>query len=361
MTREQTEPRGKLPSYRSRALLSAICITACLCWVSPVCSASSAGLVVVPHPIAQPGLSYFKLSARSGRTTQVGTIELRNPTARALRVVLAPVDGATLDTLGSTYRPHGSRTHGSTRWLRLARHTIVLSAHGGAVVPVAIRIPHGVRSGDYLSGVSIEALHQGVDRTSRRGVAIANVVRYAIGVEITLPGTRHPLISFTGAELERRPTGLTFLLDAHNSGNVILQGVHGHVTITRSGHVILSRAIAPGTFLAHTAIAYPEPSFGQTPPEGTRYRISAWLRYRGGIARLQETVTFGHRAAILQQRYDPRIHIRPGTAWWKAVLLAAALVYGLLTTVLLLRRRSREPAAPGPRAGDNASHSQLET
>jgi hypothetical protein len=346
-------------SSRSRAFPALACIAACLCWTSPACSASSAGLVVVPHPISQPGLSYFKLLARPGRTMRVGTIELRNPTARALRVVLAAVDGATLDTLGSTYRPYGSRRHGSTRWLRLLRRAVILPARGRAVVPVAIRVPRAVRSGDYLSGISIETLHQRTRANPRRGISIASVVRYAIGVEITLPGPRHPLIRFTGATLERRPSGLAFLLDAGNRGNVILQGVHGHVRITRAGRAILSRPIAAGTFLAHTAIAYPEPAFGETPAEGTRYRISAWLRYPGGIARLDETLIFGHRAAILQQRYGTHTRAHAGAAWWKAALLAAALVYGLLTTILLLRRRSREPAAPRPRAGKASPHNHL--
>jgi hypothetical protein len=293
-------------------------------------------------------LSYFKLRARPGHTVRAGTIELRNPTSTTQRVVLAAVDGATLDTLGSTYRPPGSRPHGSTLWLRIAQHTVAVPARGSAVVPIAIAVPRGARAGDYLSGVSIEALHQHTPSPSRQRMSIASTVRYAIGVEISLPGPRHPLIRFTAAKLESEPAGLVFTLDAGNLGNAILLGVHGHVRISRAGRTVLSRPIDPGTFLAHTAIAYPVPAFGQRPSEGTRYQIEAWLRYRGGIARLDTTVGFGHRAAVVQQSYGGHAQAagKATVAWWKAALLAAALLYGLLTTILLLRRRRRDKTAP---------------
>jgi hypothetical protein len=333
---------------RARATIVLVCAAVCLCGTAAAQSAGPAGLVVIPHPASRLGLSYFKLGARPGQKVQAGTVELRNPTARTQRVVLAAVDGVTLDTLGSTYRPPGSRSHGSTLWLRIARHTVAVPARGSAVVPIAIAVPRGARAGDYLSGVSIEALHQRVPSSSRQRMSVASAVRYAIGVEISLPGPRHPLIRFTAAKLASEPTGLVFTLDAGNLGNAILLGVHGHVRIARGDHTILSRPIDPGTFLAHTAIAYPVPAFGQQPGEGTGYQVRAWMRYRGGIARLDTSVDFGHRAAVLQQSYGGHAQAggKAAVAWWKAALLAAALLYGLLTTILLLRRRRRREETP---------------
>lgn len=323
------------------------CVAVCLCWTGAAQSAAPASLVVIPHPASRLGLSYFKLSARPGQKAQAGTVELRNPTAKAQHVMLVAVDGATLDTLGSTYRPPGSHPYGSTRWLRIARHTVAVPARGSIVVPIAIVVPRGARAGDYLSGVSIEVLHQHVPSSSRQRMSVASVVRYAIGVEISLPGPRHPLIRFTGAKLQSEPAGLVFALDAGNLGNAILLGVHGQVRIARAGRTILSRQIQPGTFLARTAIAYPVPAFGQRPSEGTRYQIQAWLRYRGGIARLDTSVGFGHRAAVVQQSYNghARAASKAAIAWWKVALLAVALLYGLFTTILLLRRRRHDKTA----------------
>ena len=292
------------------------------------------------HPTAQPGLSYFKLQARPGHSEPAGAIELRNPTAERLGVLLTPVDGNTLSTLGSAYAPPGSRRHHATLWLRVGRRGVSLAPGRGVIVPVSVVVPRGARPGDYLSGVSIETLHQHVHSAAHKGLSIASVVRYAIGVEVSLPGPRHPLIRFTGAQLARQPAGVTFLLLARNSGNVILQGIQGYVRISRAGHRVLSRPIGPGTFVTATRIAYPLPAFSETPTEGTCYRISAWLRYAGRIARLHTPVCFGHHQAVIQQQYGgPPVAAGGGTAWWKIALLVAAILYGLLVTILLLRRR----------------------
>jgi hypothetical protein len=263
-----------------------------------------------------------------------------------LRVALAAVDGQTLDTLGSAYAPAGSPAHGSTRWLRVGSPSVTLAPGRRAVVPISVAVPGTAAPGDYLSGVSVEALNQRPRHTARGRMSIASVDRYAIGVEVSLPGARRPAIQFTGAALEREPSGLTFLLAARNTGNVILQGVHGWVRIARAGHTVLSRPLETGTFVTSSKIAYPVPAFRETPTEGTRYTISAWMRYPGGIARLNTAVSFGHRQAVVQQQYGGPPATQSGTAWWKIALGVGAILYGLFTTVLLLRRRERPARNP---------------
>lgn len=317
-----------------------------LCWTSPAFAATPPGLLVTPISAAGPARDYFKLQVTPGQSGKAGAIELHNPTAKTLHVALAAVDGQTLDTLGSTYAQAGSPVHGSTRWLRVGSSNVTLAPGGSAVVPVSVVVPATARSGDYLSGVSIQALNQQPQSVARKGVSIASVDRYAIGVELSLPGARHPAIQFTGATLERQPSGLAFLLAARNSGNVILQGVHGWVRVMRAGHTVLSRPLETGTFVTASKIAYPVPAFGEKPSEGTRYAISAWMRYPGGIARLNTAVTFGHREAVVQQRYGGPSATQQGTAWWKIALVVGAILYGLTTTVLLLRRRMRPAGNP---------------
>jgi hypothetical protein len=313
----------------------------------PALAGASRGLIVVPHTASEPGLSYFKLSAQPGSAAQAGTIELRNPTAKRMRVVLTPVQGETLSTLGSSYAPPGSRPRGAALWLRLGTRAATLSPRSRIVVPVSVIVPHGAQPGDYLSGVSVESLDQRPGTVKTRGASIASVSRYAIGTEVSLPGPRHPLIQFTGARIRREPSGLTFALMARNDGNVILQGVHGQVRLTRGGRVVVSRPIEAGTFIARTAIAYPVNAFRETPREGTKYRITAWMRYQGGIARLDTTVTFGRRAAAAQQRYGGPSAAGAGgsgTAWWEIAGIVAAILYGVITTILLLGRKKRDTA-----------------
>jgi len=341
--------RGRSPSTSRRAwplvalafgALLAPAFAAALPWTAPARAASSPSLVVMPVPASGPALSYFKLSIGDGQAARAGTIGLRNPSATPMRIVLDPVDGQTIDTLGSTYAPPGSRANGPARWLRIGRRAVTLAPGQTTAVPISVAVPRTAQPGDYLAGVSIEALHQQAQSVKRHGVSIASVERYAIGVETSLPGARHPAIRFTGATLQRQPAGLTFLLQARNSGNVILQGVHGAVRVTRAGRTVLSRTLGPGTFVTGSRIAYPVPAFGQTPPQGTRYRIVAELRYPGGVARLDTTVVFGHRAAVIQQQYGGPRAPGDGTAWWKIALIALAILYGIVTTALLLRRRA---------------------
>jgi hypothetical protein len=330
-----------LSTSRGAWALLALSFAAALPWTAPARAASAPGLVVMPVPASGPALSYFKLSVRHGHAARAGTIGLRNPSAKPLRVVLDPVEGLTINTLGSTYAPPGSHANGPARWLRIGRRAVTLAPGQTTAVPISVAIPGTAQPGDYLAGVSVEALHQQAQTVKRRGVSIASVERYAIGVETSLPGTRHPAIRFTGAALQRQPAGLTFLLQARNSGNAILQGVHGAVRVTRAGRTVLARSLGPGTFVTATSIAYPVPAFGQTPPQGTRYRIVAELRYPGGVARLDTTVVFGHRQAVIQQQYGgPRAPGGGGTAWWKIALIVLAILYGIATTALLLRRRA---------------------
>jgi hypothetical protein len=335
-----TRPGRLVPgSSVPRALLVVAVAAAGLFWAPSALSAPPSGLLVSPRSVSQAGLGYFKLRAQPGYAQQAGTIELRNMSATRLRVALSAVDGETLSTLGSGYAPPGSRAHASTLWLRLGRRLVGLSPGESVAVPISVRVPAAARPGDYLSGVSVEALNQRTRSVRRKGVSIASVDRYAIGVEVSLSGARHPLIRFTGARIERQPAGLTFELLAGNRGNAILQGVHGWVHITRAGHTIVSRPIEAGTFVTHTGIAYPVTAFGQHPSQGTRYAITAWMRYPGGIARLNTTVAFGHREAVIQHQYGGSPPIHGGTAWWKIVGIVAVILYALFTTALLLRRR----------------------
>jgi hypothetical protein len=305
------------------------------------------GLVVIPRSSTNPDLSYLKLEGAAGQTLQAGGIELANPSDQTMRVALAPVDGRTLDTLGSSYEPSGSALHGSTRWLALGAHTVELAPHEHRLVEVAVRVPSTAKPGDTLTGVSVEELGQEVRvRSAGRGASTASVVRYAIGVEVSLAGPRRRLVRFTGASVRRDPAGPTFELAARNAGNVILQGVRGNVRVLRGGRVVVSRSIAAGTFLAGTGISYPVPALRQRPPEGTRYRVQATLRYPGGVARLNKTVTFGHAAAVVAARFGGSAAGGGSGDWWKLALIALGAMYCLVTTAMLLRRRSRGGGAP---------------
>lgn len=336
---------------RLGALLLAWTLTLCAgCAVATdAAEQATSDLVVIPRPAAPTGMSYFLLAGRPGKKSAAGELELANRGHRRLTVALAAVSGETLDTLGSTYATPAPRRRGPARWLGALPRRLSLAPGETRSVPVTVAVPRGARPGDYLAGISVEAVGQAAETSSVRGGASAAVtLRYAVGVETRLPGPRRPLVHFTGAELRREPSALTFLLDAANVGNVILQGVHGRVRISRDGRTVLSRPLPAGTFVTGSRIAYPVPAAGQHPPEGTRYRIQAWLRYRGGIARLDTGVVLGHRAAALARRYRaPEPGHGGGLPLWAGLALALMAIYGALVTLVLIRRRRRDRPAAG--------------
>jgi hypothetical protein len=300
-------------------------------------------LEVSVRPAWGAPLSYFKLSARPGHTTDAGQIVLINRSSKHIRLTIFPVDSQTSDTLGSAYGLPGALHQTATHWIGLSRRTVRIAAHQQTAVSVSVKVPRHGKPGDYLSAISIEVPSSLRARAPSRRVSIVNTERYAIGVETTLPGRRRPLIQFTGASVKRDPAGLSFLLDAGNPGNVILQGVHGWARVTRGKRTVAHTPIGPGTFVRGTSIQFPLRALHETPSQGTTFHVSALMRYRGGVARLEQNVTFGHRQALVQQSYGgPRV---PDTApWWRWPLIALASL-AVLGTLLLLLWRRRGPSS----------------
>ena len=338
--------RGWWMSHRAWALV-ALALAGGLCEVAPARAAATPSLIVIPNPASGPSLSYFKLSIGHGHLARAGTIGLRNPTGSPLRVALDPVAGKTIDTLGSTYGLRGSGASGPASWLKVGRRTVTLAPGETAVVPVSV-LAHTAQPGDYLAGIAVEQLGQQAQRAARRSVSVASVVRYVIGVETSLPGPRHPLIQFTGARLERQPSGVTFLLDARNRGNVILQNVAGSALITRGSRVVARVSLGPGTFVTGTSIAYPILTPRERPRRGTVYRVRAYLRYVGGTARLDTLVRFGRADALREQLYGgPKAGTSSGLPGWLVAVLSV-LGAGLLSlgAVFLVRRRRAGARSP---------------
>jgi hypothetical protein len=291
---------------------------------------------------------FFRVDARPGALANAGRLVVRNQRGRTIRVRVDPLDAVTASTLGSAYELRGSRVHGSTHWLRLGARTLTLAPREEVAVPISITVPSVARPGDYLSGIGVQPAGKASETSPRKGVAVAAVQRYAVGVEVRLPGARHPKISFTGARVERDPSRLVFLLAARNSGNVILKDVHGSARVTRGARRVAATRIRPATFVSHTGIEYPVFAPGEEPRNGTTYRVRAVMRYRGGVARLDTLVRFGRRQAVAQEHFGgPKADA--GSSWWKWALAAlaglAALALAAAALVAARRRRRRGRAA----------------
>ncbi len=291
----------------------------------------SPAVTVEVHQASAVPSSYFRLFAEPGRTKSAGSIQLLNRTGHAVLVTLNPVDGITTNTLGSAYASSGNAIHESARWLRLGSRQVRIGAGSSSSVAIAVEVPRSAKPGDYLSGVAVQTVGQTYQTHPSHGLQIAEVYRYAVGVEVKLPGPRTPHLRFTGANLERAPSSIVFSLLARNDGNVILQNVYGHVLVTQGGRVVISAPIAPGTFVSHTEIQMPVLAAHEHPSEGTVYRVRAKLVYEGGVAYLDTLVRFGHHAALVQNEYTPK---PTGMSWITWALLGAGLA--LLAVLLII-------------------------
>src|SRR3954463_7426282 len=309
---------------------------------APCAAAAPPPITVAGHPPSAAGGSYFTLTGAPGATTRAGTLEIDNQRRKRVVVRLDAVAGLTASTLGSAYTTPDAAVSKQATWMQLPSRRVVLSPRGRAIVPVTVRVPDATPPGDYLSGVSVEALGQGRTTRMRGNIAVSSVQRYAVGLLVDLPGPRRSLIQITSARIAREPAGLSFYLHARNAGNAILKDVRGWVLITRGRRVVARTKIGPGTFVTGTSIDYPVLVPREQPREGASYRVRALMRYRGGIARFDNQVSFGHRAAQAQQDFGgrPLSDGRSGIPVWLVVVaFGVTALVGLLALLLFLRRR----------------------
>ena len=321
-------------------------VAGALAFVQSANAAPPPPMIVAVHPATGAISSYFQLGARPGHRASAGTLELRNRSNRRVTVLLDPVDSLTASTLGSAYQVRGMRVHGPARWIRLSRRRVVLAPHATANIGVSVLAPPGAVAGDYLSGVSVQALTRPQQIKLRGNVGISSIQRYAVGVLVRLAGPRHPLIRLTRASVDREPAGVTFFLFGRNPGNVILQNVRGSVEIRQGNRVVARSVIGPGTFVTKTSIAYPVLVPRERPREGAVYAVHAWMRYAGGIARLDTTVRFGHASALRQETFGGPKAPRGGGGMLVLMLIGITVLALGAGAVMLWRRRRRS----GPRA-----------
>ena len=337
---------GRNRSAARTRVLAAASLLAALCVAAPARAASPTVIVKV-HQASGLVSPYFQLDAASGKSLTAGSLQIVNPSSHPVTVQLAPVNALTTNTLGSAYALGGTAIQGPATWLRLSRHSVRVAPRSSQSVMVKLDVPVSAAPGDYLSGVSVQALGQVQTTAVGHGVAIGEIDRYAIGVEATLPGPRQPRIHFMGASVTREPAGLAFLVAADNTGNVILKNVHGWVKVTSGSREVAAATITPGTFVSATSISYPVLSRTEQPAPGTSYRVQAALYYQGGVARLDKTVTFSHAAAVKQQNYGGRKLPQSNPPWLWIVLVAALIAAAAGAWRLILRVRRPISRAAG--------------
>jgi hypothetical protein len=317
--------------------------------VSPtIASAAGVGGITV-RPEQRTGdaftpVAFLDLSSKPGARTIAGRLLIRNVEPRDLTVELDTVDALTASNLGSAYTVSGARARGHTRWLGLSARRIVLASGATAKVAITALPATSAKPGDYLAGISVETVGQRKAPKAKTRMAVSTSERYVVGVQMRIPGRRVPRLGFTRATVEGFPAGVTFLLGARNRGNVMLKGVHGQISVYRRGNRIATAEVGPGTFVTGTSARLRLLAATERPRAGTKYRLRAWLRYKGGIARFDDEVVFGKRQERARSGY-----VGPGAtgSGGAGVPLALAVAFALaaMAGILLALRKHRRTRA----------------
>ncbi|MDQ1696192.1 MAG: hypothetical protein QOJ03_1545, partial [Frankiaceae bacterium] len=202
------------------------------------------------------------------------------------------------------------------------------------------------RPGDYLAGISVEAVGQRHRPDGEARMAISRSERYVVGVQMRIPGPRSAQLELSRGAVKGMPAGVTFLVTARNSGNVMLKDVHGDISIYRRGRRIATASVGPGTFVTGTSAKLQLLAATERPRAGTKYRLKARLHYEGATARYDDTVVFGERQERAQESYG-----RPGRPGQSrgdggvplllALALGLAAIAVIAATVLGRRRQQR--------------------
>jgi hypothetical protein len=263
-------------------------------------------------------------------------------------VRLYAVDAVTGATSGAVYRGEHARRQDVGAWTSLSAGRLRLAAGASRIVRLTIRVPRGVRPGQHLGAVVAENQVVRHGRPVRRGHGALKVdVRLltvdAVQIDVAGPRTSH--LSLTGAASGGSHGRQTVLLGIRNDGTELAKARGSFILSDSAGHVLMRKPLRLDTLVPATSIDFPVPVAGRPLGAGS-YRVSAELRYRGGVVRraMPLSISSDNVKRVFKSRPDlaPPPPAGAGQAWLLGVGgLAAGLALAGGGAQLRRRRASR--------------------
>ncbi len=298
--------------------------------------------------------SYFRYRVAAGERAR-GRVRLVSTSPRTVRVMLLAADVGTAATGGLEYG--ATQARGVDPVLRLARQGVRLDPGASVEVPFTVATPPDAAPGDRFAGIvalnrsQIRAAQQG---SQRKGFSLRYLPRLAIAVQVTLPGPakRELTVGNVGIDVTPSSSDVTVLL--RNSGDKLIRRTKGQLAVSQNGRELVRRKVDLSAFVPATRIQYRVPLVGR-PAEGS-YRVTGVLRpERGAPVRVDETVSFGARAAREFKRETGREATRSGPSGLLVGALVAAVLAVLVLVAALVRaqRRLRANDDAGSNTGDS--------
>jgi len=292
-------------------------------------------------PSGNPALrSYFKWHVRRGGR-YVGVLLVSNAEKVTVHLRVYPVDGLTGTTSGAVFPTGQAPLRRDGRWLTPDLTKITIPPLSHTTLRFTARVPAGARPGDHIAAVVLENTDH--PRTAHGSIAIIQVIRSAVAVEMRVAGPTHRALATTGLTLRSLPGTqiASAVVNLANTGDLlckprlsvsIAQGGSAAVTVTRQLDLIL-----PGDSIPFP-LAWPRPLAAGT------YQMSAVARGCGPVSSLHRSVSLGTSLRGNSPTGPVPVGAAPahGSTPWLLIVLVGGV--GVFLGWLLSRRR--RPDAP---------------
>ena len=288
-------------------------------------------------PSGNPALrSYFKWDVRPGGK-YVGVLLVSNAEPATVHLRVYPLDGLTGTTSGAVYPTGQAAVTRDGRWIRPDLTRITIPPHSTTTLRFVARIPADARPGDHIAAIAFENADH--PRTAHGSIAIIEVIRSAVAVEMRVAGPTHSALAATGVTLKSLPGTqiASAVVNLSNTGDnlckpllsvSVAQGSAAAATVTRRLDLIL-----PGDSIPFP-LAWPHPLAPGT------YTLSAVATGCGPVTSVRRSVTLGVPLRGSSPNGAPVIVAAPparaSTPW---LLIGLVGGVGVLLGWLLSRRR----------------------
>lgn len=350
-----------IPKITGTAAVLTTLVLACAAGITPAGAAPTSGPAfgpfgLTPSPAAngQPR-SYFNLQVRPG-TEVTDSVIATNLSARFDHLRLTASKGVTATNSGSAYENLRGRCAGPTCWISQLPHHLVLAPKERRLVGFSIKVPRGVKPGQYLTGITLLAAKKPrAVRVSKRGPASAKAViieEVTVGVAITVgnlstlpsglkigPTTTTWIGKVPRLSIPVRNTGKTFL---HAAGRIrCLSGGHRH------SYRIIMETVLPGQHAVLPVNARGLQIGSASCTVRLRTSTGHLVRWNGTVRLASTTVTRTYHPAkgvyvALPEQTVP--------IWAIILMVLGALILIALAVLLAQRRRIRVREATGGRS-----------
>lgn len=340
---EPITPRGA--AARRSLPAGAVALALALAAAAPPCTAGAAPTTGPTFSVRPAGgaRAYVVAAARPGAVVR-RNVRVVNSGDRPGAVRLYAVDAATGATSGAVYRGEHAQPRDVGAWTALSAGRLRLAPGASRIVRLTVRVPRGVRPGQHLGAVVAEnqAIRRG--RPVRRGHGALKVdVRLLTvdAVQIDVAGRSYSHLSLTGAASGGSHGRQTVLLGVRNDGTELTKA-HGSFSLSDSaGRVLMRAPLRLDTLVPATGIDFPVPVSRRALGAGS-YRVSAELRYRGGVVRRTMPLSISSDAvkSVFKSRPDLAPPASAGaTPAWLLTLAGLAAGLALAAGGAQLRRR----------------------